>query len=257
MAYTLREVAVRPRGHDLVVFVRGHHSANITPAGAAHRLFRITLSDGSHYAVNFTNAQFSQLPARMHFHGIIPWDDYLTHLQLVEADMSVTHEPPDQNFMPRMGPLSKENTRKLAGSLRKDRHFDVKKRRKMTALLTQFSLLISIQNCLIKGFHKKGKPTIYLTEILTGPKARCADYARRILSDLRICLLAWRLVLGFGERLATWDDGRETPTDFLQVMWNLLTAALKEIPGQVTRFERKRNKLFVDVISVDTPQQSA
>jgi hypothetical protein len=247
---------VRPRGHDLVVFIRDHRSANIAPAAAAHRLFRITLPDGSHYAVDFTNAQFSQLPARIHFHGIIPWADYLTHLQLVEADMTVTHEPPDENFMPQTGPLSKDKTRRSACSLWKYRHFDVKKRRKMTALLTRFSLLLSIQNCLIKVFHKKGKPTLYLAEILTSPKARCADYARRILRDLRCRLLAWPLVLGFGERLATWDDGRETPTGFLQVMWNFLAAALKATPGQVARSGTKRNKLFVDVILVDTPQQS-
>lgn len=244
MAYTLCEVAVRPRVHDFVVFVRDHRSAksNIAPAAAAHRLFCITLPDGSRYAVDFTSAQFSQLPARIHFHGIIPWDHYLTHLQLVEADMSVTDEPPDQNFMPRTGPYCTKETRKRVCNLLQHQDLSILRRRKMTALVTRFSLLPSIQHCLIQGFHKQGNPKLYLTEILTSPKARCAEYARRILRVLRYCLLAWRLVLN----TETWDDGRETPTGLLQFMWNFSAAAEMELLKPAAESGPKRRRASID-----------
>jgi hypothetical protein len=256
MAYTLREVTVRPRVHDFVVFVRDHRSAKTAPAAAAHRLFRITLPDGSHYAVDFTSAQFSQLPARIHFHGIIPWDYYLTHLQLVDADMTVAHGPPDQRFMPRTGPHSIKETRKRVCNLLRPQWLSIVKLRKMTALVTRFSLLLSIQNTLIQGFHWQENPKLYLTEILTSTKARCAEYARRIPRGLRYCLLAWRLVLRFGH-VGTWDEGNETSADFLQFMWNFLVVAERELLKPAAESGPRRRRASIDNKVVDTPQQSA
>jgi hypothetical protein len=258
MAYNLVEVEVKPRNQNLVVFFRRHGSRSFEIRTAAtHSLFRITLPDGSNYAVDFANAQFARMPTCMQSHGITPWPDYMSHLQLAEADFTGPDKPTDFRFLPNRGPYNQEHMRRSVNLLLYDhKAFDVNRRDRMTRILTWFSLVLSIENCLVKRFANKGKPTIFLTELLVGPAPRFIKYKRRILGDLRFFLLAWRLVLGFG---GTTPRARETPKGFLLLMWNLLANATRGTHGRAARFEPKpkRNRPFIDSKVVDTPQQSA
>jgi hypothetical protein len=240
MAFSLVEVKVKPRNQNLVVFFRRHNSRSVKIRTAAtHWLFRITLPDGSNYAVDFANAQFARMPTCMQFHGITPWHDYMAHLQLAEADFTGRDEPTDFRFLPNKGPYNQEHMRRAVNLLLYDHKvFDVNRRDRMTLILTWFSLVLSIENCLVKRFANKDKPTIFLTELLVGPAPRFVKYKRRILGDLRLFLLTWRLVLGFG---GTTPGARETPKGFLLRMWNLLAKATRGTHGGLQDLSRSRN----------------
>jgi hypothetical protein len=261
MAYTLREVAVRPRNRNLVVFLPSRRGVKIPETPTTHWLFRIILPDGSDYAVDFANAQFARLPKRMQFHGIMPWSDYIFHLQLAEAEIDF-HKVIDEEFFPRAGIYARSQLSAAVNLHAIRKLFDVDLRDRMTPLVTRFSMILSLENCLIQRFHReKNERTMLLTGVLASPTASFLLYRRRIMDDLSLFLLAWRLVLKYGETCPD-PEARETPQGFLKKMWNLMNAALRETHEMNWGIVPKRNVLKRNrgpnkAGLADTPQQSA
>jgi hypothetical protein len=249
LAYTLREVYVQPRDQNLVVFLPSHRRAKIPAIPATHWLFCFTLPDGSDYAVDFANAQFAHVPTRMHFYGIMPWSDYMSHLQLSGAETEF-HQVLDENFIPQTGPYGLPQIKKdLFNHLRR-KTFWPKHRDQFTHMLTWFSMILSLENCLYQRFHKeKNDPTVWLTGVLASPAADFILYRRRIMEDLRLFILAWRIVLKCGE---TCMDAPESPAGFLKKMWGLMSEALRETHGMALQ----RMRLSDQAELTDTPQQS-
>jgi hypothetical protein len=252
MAYTLREVAVQPRNQNIVVFIPSHRGVKVPAIPATHWLFCITLPDGSDYAVDLANAQFAHTPTRMQFHGIMPWTDYISHLRLVEAEI-IFHNPVDDSFSTQEGIYGRAAMRRgVYVFLHDGAIFDTTRRDQMTQLLTRFSLILSIENCLYQRFRKeKNDPTIFLTEILVSPAAAYLLYTRRILKYLDTFLLAWRVVLRRGKPCA---EAPETPAEYLEKMWNLMQKALRDTHGVVLTGRRtSRSRLFGQARLADTP----
>jgi len=270
MAYTIREVAVRPRNQHLVVF---HpvvsHPANLHPAifhpasfqpvsprvdpespTAPHWFFRITLPDGSDYAVDFTNAQFADVPARVHRHGVAPWSDYLAHLHLTEADVITTLKPIDEGFIPQAGngPYNRKKNQREVYYLLRYKAFNHEKRDRLAEILTRFSLLLSIKDCAIQRHRRDNtKSTIFLTEVLNSPKAIFDLYVQYLLNKLRSFLVLWRLDL---------RDGRGDSGVVLRKMWNMMKT-LRHTPMYAPRYKERTTEPPGDAKAVDTPQSMA
>jgi len=59
-----------------------------------HTLFRVTLKDGSAYAIDLCNAQYRMTTALEHEHAMFPWDGYLERLSVDEDNIeSITSAP--------------------------------------------------------------------------------------------------------------------------------------------------------------------
>ena len=246
MAYTLREVAVWPRTQRLVLFHPPCFRAQIDSAEATHWIFRITLPDGSDYAVDFANAQFAGVPVRIHSHGIAPWDDYLS---LTKSTIIQTRKPLDEAFIPEHGPYSRtKNSSQAKELLRIPYYFTNGERDHMTELLTQFSLILSIKNFLIQRHLEDETLSLdFLVEILRYPKATFTFCAQRLLKYLKFFLVGWRLELRYGEVASG---------DFLRRMYELVKEAMIGTGMQCPRYPPRTTKPSGDAKAADTPQQN-
>jgi hypothetical protein len=245
MAYTLREVAVRPRTRRLVLFHPPCFRAQIGSAAATHWIFHITLPDGLDYAVDFANAQFAGMPARMHFYGIAPWDDYVS---LTKSNIIETREPLDEAFIPQEGPYRRARNSKEVYNLLRLRSFNCEARDRMTELLTRFSLILSIKNFLIqRHLEDKTLSLTFLVDILRYPKATFTFCAQRLLEYLKFFLAGWRLELRYGEAASG---------DFLRSMYELMKEAMKGTGMYRMRYPPRTTRPSSDGELIDSPQQS-
>lgn len=246
MAYTLREVAVRPRTRRLVLFHPPCFRAQIDSAEATHWIFRITLPDGLDYAVDFANAQFAGMPARMHFYGIAPWDDYVS---LTKSNIIETREPLDEAFIPQEEPYRRVRNSKEVYNLLRLRSFNCEARDRMTELLTRFSLILSIKNFLIQWHLEDNTLSLtFLIGVLRYPKATFTFCAQRLLEYLKFFLLGWRLELRYGEAASG---------DVLRMMYELVKEAIISTGMQCPRYPPRTTKPSGDAKAADTPQQNA